>query len=59
VLTIIAVALTVIALNRWIAPTGLEAAATSQEGVVSAILATVIQIANGSCRNAKICDPSK
>jgi hypothetical protein len=57
VLTVIAVAPTVLALNPWIAPTRVEAAAVSQDGVVTAILATVTQIANGSCRNPKICEP--
>jgi hypothetical protein len=58
VLTIIAVAMSIIALNPWIAPTRVEAAATSQDGVVTAILAVVTQIANGSCPNIKICQPT-
>jgi hypothetical protein len=57
VLTIIALAMSIIALNPWIAPQRVEAAAASQEGVVTAILATVTQIANGNCRNTKICEP--
>jgi hypothetical protein len=43
-LTVIALALSIIALNPWIAPTRVDAAATSQEGVVAAILAVVTQI---------------
>jgi hypothetical protein len=58
VLTIIAVALLIIALNPWVACARVEAAAASQEGVVSAIYATLVQIANGTCRNTKICEPS-
>jgi hypothetical protein len=58
VLTFIAVALSIIALNPWIAPTRVEAAAASQDGVATAILAMVTQIANGSCPNTKICQPS-
>jgi hypothetical protein len=57
VLTIIAGALSIIALNPWIVPTKVEAAAASQDGgVVTAILAVVTQIGNG-CRNLKICEP--
>jgi hypothetical protein len=55
VLTIIAVALLIIALNPWLAPQRVEAAAMSQEGVVSAILAVVTQIGNGLCKNTNIC----
>jgi hypothetical protein len=58
VLTIIAIALSMMSLNPSIAPQRVGAPAASQEGVVSAILATVTQIANGSCRNTKICEPS-
>jgi hypothetical protein len=58
VLTIIAVALSVIALNPWTAPQRVEAAARSQDGVVTAILAMVTQIAKGPCPNTKICSPS-
>jgi hypothetical protein len=57
VLTIIAVTMSIIALNPWITTQRVEAAATSQEQLVSAILAVVTQIANGSCRNPKICEP--
>jgi hypothetical protein len=58
VMTIIAVAVSIIALNPWIAPTRVEASAASQDGVATAILAVVTQIANGSCPNTKICQPS-
>jgi hypothetical protein len=54
VLTLIAVALSLLAINPWIAPSNIEAA-TSQEGIVAAILASVNQIANGNCKNPKIC----
>jgi cephalosporin-C deacetylase-like acetyl esterase len=37
VLTLIAVALSMIALNPWIAPERVEAAAASQDGVITAI----------------------
>jgi hypothetical protein len=56
VLTVITVALSIIALNPWIAPTKVEAQET---GFLAGILSAVTQIANGSCANAKICDPKQ
>lgn len=55
VLTIIAVALALSALNPWLAPTRAEA--SKHENVVVAIFGTLSQIANGSCKNPKICHP--
>lgn len=54
VLTVIAIALSIMAINPWIAPSKIEAA-TTEEGVMAAILSTVNQIANGTCKNTKIC----
>jgi hypothetical protein len=56
VLTVIAIALSIMAVNPWIAPPKIEAA-TTEEGVMPAILSTVNQIANGTCKNTKICGP--
>ena len=58
VLTVIAIALTIIAWNSWIAPQRVEAAA-SQDGVLTAIFAVVSQIANGNCQNTKTCEPKQ
>jgi len=57
VLTVIAIALSIIALNPWIAPETVEAA--SQDGFLAGILSAVNQIANGSCQNTKICEPKQ
>ena len=54
VMTVIGIALSVIALNPWIAPPRVNAA-TTEEGVLASLLATVNQIANGTCKNTKIC----
>ncbi len=54
VLTVIAIALTVIALNPWIAPTVVQAS-YHLESIVSAIQEDVSGIAAGMCFNDKIC----
>jgi hypothetical protein len=56
VLTIIPVALSIIALNPWTAPTKVEAA-SQEAGFLAGILSAVNQIANGSCQNTRICGP--
>ena len=56
ILTVIAIALIAIALNPWIAPR--QAEASKHENIVVAILGVVSQIANGNCKNPKICKAS-
>jgi hypothetical protein len=53
-LTVIAIALSIIALNPWVAPQRAEA--SKHEGVVTAIFAVVDQIGKGQCQNTKIRD---
>ncbi len=53
IMTVIAVALVMIALNPWIAPT--KAYAELEPYDLSTIEAHVLQIANGLCLNQKIC----
>jgi hypothetical protein len=55
VLTVIAIELSMLAVNPWIAPTKAEA----QEGFLAGILSAVTQIANGSCQNTRICGDPK
>lgn len=53
VLTVIAIAVVIIALNPWLTPTSAEA--TYHESYVADIASHVGRISRGTCSNSRIC----